>query len=148
MAEVSVRRARVGDLDSLVEMVLRHVRASYAGQEPPAERVRILLGTLLLEKEGVVFVAERDGSPVGFAILYFTYSTEHADRIAVLNDIYVSEEVRGTGAGAALFEACRSFVRENGFHYLTWQVSKDNEAAQRFFERMGAQRQDWVSYSI
>jgi GNAT superfamily N-acetyltransferase len=96
----------------------------------------------------VVLVAEQDGRLAGFAILYFTYSTEHADKIAVLNDIHVVEEVRRTGTGAVLFDACRAFAKDNGFAYLTWQVTRDNVQAQRFFERMGAIRQDWVSYSV
>jgi ribosomal protein S18 acetylase RimI-like enzyme len=148
MGGVTVRRARPEDLDRLVELVRRHVRDAYGRPAPSEERVRNLLGTLLFEKEGVAFVAEADGNLAGFAILHFTFSTEHADKIAVLNDIHVVEELRGTGAGSALFEACRSFAKESGFAYLTWQVPRDNEAAKRFFERMGATRQDWVSYSI
>jgi ribosomal protein S18 acetylase RimI-like enzyme len=93
-------------------------------------------------------VADQNGRLAGFAILYFTFSTEHADQIAVLNDIHVIEELRRTGAGSSLFDACRSFAKETGFAYLTWQVSRDDQQAQGFFERMGATRQDWVSYSI
>jgi GNAT superfamily N-acetyltransferase len=73
---------------------------------------------------------------------------ELADKIAVLNDVHVVEELRGTGAGSVLFDASRSLAKEYGFAYLTWQVTNDNKQAQRFFERMGAARQDWVSYSI
>ncbi|HEY3211226.1 MAG TPA: GNAT family N-acetyltransferase [Actinomycetota bacterium] len=148
MADVTVRHARPEDLEPLAQLVRGHVRDYYARPEPSAERVRALLGTLLYEKEGIVLVAEQDGGLAGFAILYFTFSTEHADKIAVLNDIHVIEELRRTGGGSALFDACRSYAKENGFAYLTWQVTKENTQAQGFFERMGATRQDWVSYSI
>jgi ribosomal protein S18 acetylase RimI-like enzyme len=148
VADVTVRRARPEDLDALVELVQAHVRDYYGRPEPSAERVRVLLGALLYEKEGVVLVAEQDGGLAGFAILYFTFSTEQADKIAVLNDIHVLEELRRTGSGSALFDGCRAFAKENGFAYLTWQVTRENQQAQGFFERMGATRQDWVSYSI
>jgi len=148
MAKPIVRPARPKDLESLVTMVRSHVRDYYGKPEPPADRVRILLGTLLFEKEGVVVVAEQDSDIIGFAILYFTYSTEQADKIAVLNDIHVADEFRRTGAGAAMFESCRSYARSHGFAYLTWEVTKDNSDAQKFFERMGATREDWVAYSI
>jgi ribosomal protein S18 acetylase RimI-like enzyme len=148
MTDVTVRRARLQDLEGLVEMTRGHVLAHYDRRGPSPDQVRILLGTLLFEKEGTVLVAEQEGRIAGFAILYFTFSTELADKIAVLNDIHVVEELRGTGAGSLLFEACRSLAKEDGFAYLTWQVPKDNKQAQGFFERMGAARQDWVSYSI
>ncbi len=148
MADVTVRRAREQDIDSLAQLVRMHVHDYYDRPAPSMERVRMLLGTLLYEKEGVVLIAEQEPRLAGFAILYFTYSTEHADKIAVLNDIHVVEEVRRTGTGAVLFDACRAFAKDNGFAYLTWQVTRENVQAQRFFERMGAIRQDWVSYSV
>jgi ribosomal protein S18 acetylase RimI-like enzyme len=148
VSDVVVRHARPEDLEALVGLVQSHVRDYYGRPAPSAERVRALLGTLLYEKEGVVLVAESGGSLGGFAVLYFTFSTEQADKIVVLNDIHVVEELRRTGAGSALFDACRDFAKENGFAYLTWQVTKENQQAQGFFERMGATRQDWVSYSI
>jgi ribosomal protein S18 acetylase RimI-like enzyme len=148
VGDVTVRRARPEDLEPMVELVQSHVRDYYGRPAPTMERVRALLGTLLYEKEGVVLVAEENATLAGFAILYFTFSTEHADKIAVLNDIHVVEELRRTGAGSVLFDACRDFAKENGFAYLTWQVTKENQQAQGFFERMGATRQDWVSYSI
>jgi ribosomal protein S18 acetylase RimI-like enzyme len=148
VADVTVRHARPEDLEPMVQLVQAHVRDYYGRPAPSAERVRALLGTLLYEKEGIVLVAERGGALAGFAILYFTFSTEHADKIAVLNDIHVVEELRRTGAGSVLFDACRAYAKENGFAYLTWQVTKENTQAQGFFERMGATRQDWVSYSI
>ncbi len=148
MSGVTVRHARPEDLEPLAQLVQAHVRDYYTRPEPSAERVRALLGTLFYEKEGVVLLAEQEGTLAGFAVLYFTFSTEHADKIAVLNDIHVVEELRRTGAGSELFDACRAYAKENGFAYLTWQVTKENEQAQGFFERMGATRQDWVSYSI
>jgi ribosomal protein S18 acetylase RimI-like enzyme len=148
MSDVTVRHARPEDLEELTRLVQIHVRDYYGRPQPAAERVSVLLGALLYEKEGVVLVAEQEGALAGFAILYFTFSTEQADKIAVLNDIHVVEELRRTGAGSALFDACRAFAKENGFAYLTWQVTKENVQAQGFFERMGGTRQDWVSYSI
>ena len=148
MGDVVVRQARHEDLDTLVGLIRSHVKDSYERPEPPAENVRSLLGTLLFGKEGVVLLAEESGRPTGFAILYFTYSTEHAEKIAVLNDVHVIQGERGSGVGGELFEACRAFTKENGFAYLTWQVPQDNTKAQEFFEKMGATREDWVTYSI
>jgi GNAT superfamily N-acetyltransferase len=148
MADVIVGRARFEDMSVLVDMIRTHVRNFYDRPEPTEEKVAALIGSLLFEKEGVVFLARSEGKVAGFAILYFTYSTEQADKIAVLNDVYVVDELRGTGAGAALFDACRRYAKENGYAYLMWQVARDNEKAQGFFERMGASREDWVTYSI
>jgi ribosomal protein S18 acetylase RimI-like enzyme len=148
MADITVRHAGPEDLEPLLRLVQAHVRDYYSRPAPSPDRVRALLGTLLYEKEGIVLVGHQDGTLAGFAILYFTFSTEHADKIAVLNDIHVVQELRRTGAGSVLFDGCRAYAKENGFAYLTWQVTKENTQAQGFFETMGATRQDWVSYSI
>lgn len=115
---------------------------------PPVEKVQALIQMCLDGEKGVQFVVEQNGKLLGFATLYFTYSTLSAQKATVMNDLYVVEEARGTGAAAALFEACHAYTRENGFAFMSWETARDNLRAQRFYEKMGGTRGDWFTYEI
>ena len=42
--------------------------------------------------------ATPDGTAVGFATLYWTWQTLSAARLGVMNDLFVADEARGSGA--------------------------------------------------
>ncbi len=148
MVEVVVRRAQVGDTDDLCGLLTEYIVDFYRRPRPADERLRALVQMLVQGVEGIQFVAAQGEALVGFATLYFTYSTLLAQRVTIMNDLYVIEEVRGTGVAAALFKACHAFTRENGYAYMTWETAQDNYQAQRFYEKMGARRSGWITYSI
>jgi GNAT superfamily N-acetyltransferase len=121
----------------------------YRSPRPPRDRLEALVDLLEEGEEGMQLVAEGgDGDLLGFATLYFTWSTLRADRIAILNDLYLAEQARGTGAAAALFEAALSAARGRGCAEIEWQTAADNHRAQAFYAKMGGRRGDWVSYSL
>jgi GNAT superfamily N-acetyltransferase len=102
------------------------------------------------ELEGLQLVA-RDESEraVGFATVFWTWSTLSAGRIGVMNDLFVLPEARGSGIGEALIGECARLVRERGGRSLEWQTAKDNRRAQAVYDRVGGRSDDrWLSYSL
>jgi GNAT superfamily N-acetyltransferase len=101
------------------------------------------------EREGVQLIA-RDGAgaPVGFATIFWTWSTLSASRLGVMNDLFVVRSARGTGVAAELIAACLERARAHGAGSLSWQTARDNARAQALYERVGARRQEWVDYSL
>ena len=97
--------------------------------------------------EGVQFLA-RDGAgrAIGFATVYWLWSTTTAARIGLMNDLFVSPEGRGSGAAEALIERCRAACRERGAAKLTWKTAKDNLRAQKVYDRVGGTREEWLDY--
>ena len=85
---------------------------------------------------------------MGFATVFWTWSTLSAARIGVMNDLYVTPNARGTGTAEALIAACRERCAERGARWLSWQTAKDNLRAQAVYERVGAKREEWVDYSL
>jgi GNAT superfamily N-acetyltransferase len=120
--------------------------------DPPDSEVLALCRALLAdpEREGVQLIARDDsGAPIGFATIFWTWSTLSAARIAVMNDLFVVAEARGTGTAERLIEACAALCRERGdIAHLGWQTAKDNHRAQAVYERVGGVREEWVDYSI
>jgi GNAT superfamily N-acetyltransferase len=121
--------------------------------DPPDDRLLDLARTLIADPEhqGLQLIArdDGDGRAVGFATIFWTWSTLSADRLAVMNDLFVSEDARGGGVADALIAACADQCRERRVPELAWQTAKTNLRAQAVYERVGATRDErWLDYSV
>ncbi|BAU28445.1 ribosomal protein S18 acetylase RimI-like enzyme [Aneurinibacillus soli] len=145
---VIVRPVEQSDKQEVITLMYEYIVDFYQRPRPSTDKVQRLFDTLLEKNLGIQFVAEQEGKPVGFATLYFTFSTTRADKITVMNDLYVVEEARGSGVAQELFQACETFTKDHGYAYMSWITATDNYRAQRFYEKMGGTRGDWLNYSI
>ena len=120
--------------------------------DPPDDALLALARTLLAdpEREGIQLIArDDDGNAVGFATIFWTWSTLTAARLGVMNDLFVAEGARGGGHAEALIAACAERCRERGATSLDWQTAHTNERAQAVYERVGARRDErWLDYSL
>ena len=118
----------------------------------PSDEALLELSRALIadpEREGMQFLArDGEGRAIGFATVYWLWSTTSATRIGLMNDLFVAPEGRGSGAAEALIERCRAACRERGASKLTWQTAKDNARAQAVYDRIGGERQEWLDYSL
>ena len=139
-----------GDLADLLPLMAAY--CEFYGAAPGADSLLALSRTLLEdpERDGIQLLARRreNGTALGFATLYWTWSTLRAGRVAVMNDLYVAPEARGMGVGAALIDACRERCRERGMSRLEWRTAPDNVRAQRLYDSVGAQRSEWIDYGL
>jgi len=83
------------------------------------------------------FVAEADGFIVAFAIYYVRYSTWKGCRM-YLEDLIVTEEMRGKGIGKLLFDRLIVEAKEMSFNGMVWQVLDWNEPAIKFYKKYEA----------
>jgi ribosomal protein S18 acetylase RimI-like enzyme len=101
--------------------------------------------------EGFQLLTRDDaGRPVGFATVYWCWSTLSASRIGVMNDLFVRSEARRRGIAEALIRECPARASGRGATSLRWQTAKDNLRAQRVYERGGAGQgmaRDYVLYT-
>ena len=94
------------------------------------------------------FVAEVDGVVEGMALYYIRYSTWKGQRL-YLEDLIVTEKMRGQGLGKLLFEQLISEYKEKGFTGMVWQVLDWNEPAINFYKKYGTSFDaGWVNCSI
>ena len=89
-----------------------------------------------------------DGVAAGFATIFWSYSTLSACAIGVMNDLYVAPGARGRGLGAALIEACEAHCAQHGVGILEWETAPDNARAQAVYDRIGAERSEWIAYTL
>jgi GNAT superfamily N-acetyltransferase len=119
--------------------------------EPSDEQLVALSGSLIADRdrEGVQLLARDDtGRALGFATVYWSWSTLSASRIAIMNDLFVHPDARGSGLAEAMIEECRVRAGTRGATSLGWQTAKDNIRAQKVYERVGGRRQEWLDYSL
>jgi len=102
------------------------------------------------EAEGVQLLARAtDGAPVGFASVFWSWSTTAGARIGTMNDLFVTPAARRSGLADELIAACVERCRlRTGVARLEWQTATDNRVAQRVYERAGARQSEWIDYSL
>lgn len=96
---------------------------------------------------GCQFLYRLEGKVVGFATVYFTFTSTIAQKVAVMNDLYVVPGVRGQGVGRALINHCHDFARANAAFRLQWITAVDNDVAQRLYDSLETNKRDWRFYT-
>jgi GNAT superfamily N-acetyltransferase len=94
------------------------------------------------------FVAEENGIIQGFAMYYIRYSTWKGQRMW-LEDLIVTEEMRGKGVGSLLFDVLIEEAKEKKFNGIVWQVLEWNEPAINFYKKLKASFDpEWINCAL
>lgn len=143
-----IRRAKQEDCSRILELV--HELAVY---EKAPNEVTVTLEHFTesgFGKQPVwwAFVVEVDDIIQGFALYYIRFSTWKGQRM-YLEDLLVTEEMRGRGLGKLLFDQLIIEAKEKGFTGIAWQVLEWNEPAISFYKKYQASFDgEWVNCSI
>lgn len=146
--EITIRKAVRTDCARMMELI--HELAVY---EKAPDEVTVSLAHF--EESGFganplwwAFVAEVQGVVIGMALYYVRYSTWKGQRM-YLEDILVTEDMRGQKIGSLLFDALIKEAKEKGFNGMNWQVLDWNEPAINFYKKYNANFDpEWVNCSI
>lgn len=149
MPDLRIRAAQRAD----VPVILRFVR-ELAIYEKALDEVVATEATVeqSLFDEGArafAFICEDAGEPIGFAVCFYSYSTWLARNGLYLEDLYVTPEARGRGAGKALLQHLARLAVDNGCGRFEWSVLDWNTPAIDFYESVGARPQsEWTTYRL
>ena len=146
--DILIRKARRTDCARMMELI-----KELAVYEKAPDEVTVSLSHF--EESGFganpvwwAFVAEVQGVVIGMALYYVRYSTWKGQRM-YLEDILVTEEMRGKKIGGLLFDALILEAKEKGFNGINWQVLEWNEPAINFYKKYNANFDpEWVNCSI
>ena len=149
---MSVEVTRVGERDLADLLPLMRCYSDFYEVDPPDDALLALAHALIAdpEHEGVQFIARDSdsGEALGFATVYWLWSTSRAARIGLMNALFAAEAARRRGVGEALIQACLDAVRERGAVILQWQTARDNHIAQALYDRVGGIREQWYDYYL
>ena len=147
MTAVTVARVCEDDLADLLPLLRAY--CVFYGVAPSNKDLLVLCRALIADpdREGLQLIARDENTQaVGFATIYWTWSTTQAGRLGVMNDLFVAEGSRGAGVAEALIDACRKECASRGVRRLAWQTAPENRRAQAVYERIGATSEQWVDY--
>lgn len=94
-------------------------------------------------------ICEYHGEAVGFAVYFFNYSTWMGKYGLYLEDLYVTPDHRGSGAGRLIMKTLAKMALENNCARFEWAVLDWNQPAIDFYQSIGAQEQsEWRTYRL
>lgn len=129
--------AKTSDIPALCEL-LSILFSQEAEFKPNHEAQSRGLARIISNPEiGLIVVARHENKIIGMVNLLYTISTALGDRVAILEDMVVSPNVRGCGVGSSLLTQAIQFARINGCKRITLLTDKTNESAQHFYQKHG-----------
>lgn len=94
------------------------------------------------------FVAEVDGRVEGFALYYIRFSTWKGQRM-YLEDLVITEKMRGKGLGKMLFDKLINEAKRRKLNGIQWQVLEWNDSAINFYKKYEAAfDSEWINCAI
>ncbi|MBD1581943.1 GNAT family N-acetyltransferase [Pseudoalteromonas sp. S16_S37] len=94
-------------------------------------------------------ICEQEGEAIGFAVYFFNYSTWLGKHGLYLEDLYVSQDKRGNGAGKAIMQYLAQLALEKDCGRFEWVVLDWNKPAIDFYDSIGAKPQgEWIIYRL
>lgn len=141
--DVNIRKAVVQDMPQVLDLI---TELAVFEREPDA--VEITISDLQNDGFGEhpafeCFVAEVNGKVEGIALVYNRYSTWKG-RVLHLEDLIVSQKMRGSGLGTALLDEVVRYGSQLGVKRICWEVLDWNEPAIGFYQKKGADvKRDW-----
>jgi GNAT superfamily N-acetyltransferase len=146
--ELQIEPITSTQIDALLPLIAAYQRF-YEAEEIDDERNRAFFSRFLAPSDdGMLLGAWRDGELLGYACLYWSFTSTVPAETVLMNDLYVVPETRSQGVGRALIEASAAIARKRGAERLEWMTAPDNETAQRLYDSTGAERSEWVEYEL
>lgn len=131
-----LRIAGTEDMACVVDLVRRYHACE--NLSPENAGLESVLEPLLGQGDaGRIWIVELGGDAIGYVALCFGYSIEFGGRDAFIDELYILEEHRGRGIGAAVLAQIRCIARELGIEALHLEVARGNDRARRLYRRSG-----------
>ena len=151
MSSITLRRAGRADAEAVIGLIL--ALAKFENLPPPDAdaQARLVTHGFGDTPHFEVLLAEVEGAPgpVGYALLFPTYSTFLAQPTLYLEDLFVLPDFRRRGIGKALLREGVRLAFERGCGRMEWTCLDWNTSAQEVYDRLGAHRlSEWYVYRM
>lgn len=148
MSEVIIRKAVQEDCAPMLELI-----RELAEYEKALHEVTLTLDEFIEDGFGKspvwgAFVAELNHKIVGISLYYDRFSTWKGRRL-YLEDLVVTEKMRGKQIGKLLFDATLEYGKSNQYSGMVFQVLNWNEPAINFYKKYSPKfDNEWLNVSI
>ena len=143
---ITIRSAELNDVD-IIAPLFDAYRMFY-NQQSSLNDAMEFLKQRLIKNESVIFLAFYENKAVGFTQLYPLFSSVSLKKLWLLNDLFVDEGYRKSGAATALLEQAKAYAQSTGAKGLLLETSNDNLPAQNLYEKNGWVKEENFFYEF
>lgn len=147
--QIEIRDAKKSDAPTILQFI---TELAIYEKEPDAVKTdeQAIIKTLF--SEGATahsVICLEDDEPIGFAVYFYNYSTWLGKNGLYLEDLYVSPDSRGNGAGKLIMKHLANKAIKNDCGRFEWVVLDWNQPAIDFYNSIGAKAQnEWIIYRL
>lgn len=146
---ITIRQARPEDAAAIYDMIFELAVYEKAPEEvvtTPDEIRETLFGA---GSNTEALICEIDNKIAGYAVFFTSYSTWLGRNGIYMEDLYISPDYRGKGAGRAMLKNIAQCAVSRKCGRLEWSVLDWNQPAIDFYLSIGALPQsEWVRYRL
>lgn len=149
MSSLTIRKANREDASLILAFIRELAVYERAEEEVIATEATIADSLFGPDACADAVIAEREGTAIGYAVYFFNYSTWLGKNGLFLEDLYITPDERGHGAGKGLLKHLARIAVGRGCGRFEWNVLDWNESAISFYESLGARPQsEWIGYRL
>lgn len=146
---ITIRQAVAEDAGAIFAMIVDlaiYEKARDEVKTSPEEIKATLFGAQSVTE---ALICEDDGVMIGYAVFFTSYSTWLGCNGIYLEDLYISPDARGKGAGKAMLKSIAQLAVQRRCQRVEWSVLDWNQPAIDFYDSLGALPQsEWVRYRL
>ncbi|KAK9476260.1 acyl-CoA N-acyltransferase [Lipomyces japonicus] len=139
VAKSPIRRATAADIPHILGFIRE--LAEYENEPDKVLATEDLLAETLFgstQYAKVLIAQDDDGTPTGFALYFYNYSTWNGRPGIYLEDLYVQPKYRRKNFGTLLLYALAGELKQIDGKRLEWSVLKWNTPSIEFYKSLGA----------
>ncbi len=149
MCEIDIRPAVAEDAALILKFITDLAIYEKAEHEVVATEDDIRDSLFAEHSTTEALICTVDGKPAGYGVYFYNYSTWLGRRGLYLEDLYISPQYRGKGAGKAMLQYLARTAVSQKCGRFEWSVLDWNTPAIKFYESIGAKPQDeWIAYRL
>ena len=137
MPQFTLRKAQPGDAGLVLYFIKKLAEYEKLLDQVEADE-ETLHQSLFVKKAAQVLIAEEDGTPIGYALYFYNFSTFMGSPGLYIEDVFILPEHRGKGYGTQIFRRLANIALEEGCARMEWICLDWNEPSLQFYRNMGA----------
>lgn len=146
---LSIKKLSEEDFEAFFSLIVALADYEHLAPPDPDAKARLKRDAFSDRPKFEAYLAFLNGEPVGYAIIFETYSSFLAKPTLYLEDLFVLPSARKQKVGFGLFKFLIALAVERGCGRMEWQVLNWNQLAIDFYEKLGAtHQQDWLPYRL
>lgn len=149
MNNLTIRAATPQDSQQIFDFVTELAIYEKAEHEVVTTPEELAAALFCAQPRAFALICEDASGPIGFALYFYNFSTWLGKHGIYLEDLYVTPDKRGLGAGKTLLKRLAEIAVEENCGRVEWSVLDWNEPSIQFYLSLGAVAQDeWTVYRL